>query len=278
RRAPAHEQPQIASRLGWLNKEMGSEGAARRYFGRARAGHVFTPVVTWAILAVTVGIGVSMLLSPGSAELWVDLLSLDKQAVREGELWRLVTVTLVHGNLLHLGFNMYALYIVGPIVEGLYGRGLFVLFYVLTAAVGSVASYLVLENRSVGASGAVFGLFGLLMLSNWIHKPALGRQARDLSGRIAILIVFNLAIGFGIGGGFMGGRIDNAAHVGGLVAGAWLGLAIAPRSFLAAAVRPGDPPMTTRDRRLSSPLLGTAAVLVVVAVIAAALSFPPLWA
>jgi membrane associated rhomboid family serine protease len=279
RRAPPQEQAAIASRLGWLNKEMGSEGSAQRYFGRARRGTTFTPAATWLILAVTVGIGLSSLISPASGELWFGLFGLDKHAVRDGELWRLVTVTLVHGNLLHLGFNMYALYIVGPIVEALYGRGPFLFFYVLMAAAGSVASYFVLENPSVGASGAVFGLFGLLMVSNWRHKPALGRQARALSMQIGILIVINLAIGFGLGGGgFMGGRIDNAAHIGGLVAGAWLGFAIAPRRFVAAAVRPGEPPAADRERGGPSPLLRAAAVLAVVAIIAGVLSLPPLWA
>lgn len=278
RRAPAHEQPQIASRLGWLNREMGSERSAQRYFGRARRGVMYTPTMTWLIMAVTIGIGLSSLLIPGSAEVWFNLFGLDKEAVADGQLWRLVTLTLVHGHLLHLAFNMYALYIVGPIVEALYGRLLFLLFYLLTAAAGSAASYFVLENTSVGASGAVFGLFGLLMVSNWVHKPALGRQARSLSTQIGVLIVINLAIGFGIGGGLMGGRIDNAAHIGGLVAGAWLGLALAPRRLVAAAPVPGSQPTTERGARGRNPLLGTAAVLVIVAVIGVVLAIPPLWA
>ncbi len=140
RRAPAYEQPQIASRLGWLNKEMGRSGTAERYFSRARAAGAFSPVATWAILAVTVAIGLSSLFSEQSGELLFTLLALDKHAVQDGELWRIVTVALVHGNLLHLGFNMYALYMVGPLVEALYGRVLFVAFYVLSAAAGSVAS------------------------------------------------------------------------------------------------------------------------------------------
>lgn len=278
RRAPPQEQAAIASRLGWLSKEMGSDGAARRYFGRARTANAFTPTVTWLILAVTVGIGVSTLFSPASGDLWFSLFGLDKPAVRDGELWRMVTVALVHGGLLHLGFNMYALYIVGPIVEALYGRLLFLLFYVVTAAAGSAASYFVLQNPSVGASGAIFGLFGLLMVTNWVHKPALGRQARSLSTQIGVLIVFNLAIGFGIGGGLMGGRIDNAAHIGGLIAGAWLGLAIGPRRFVAAAVTPGQAPAVDRGGWSQSPLVRTAAVLVVIAVIGAVLALPPLWA
>lgn len=270
RRAPAYEQPQIASRLGWLSKEMGQAGTAERHFGRARSRQTFSPVATWAILAATVAVGLASLLSEQTGELLFSLLALDKEAVRQGELWRLLTVVLVHGNVLHLAFNMYALYIVGPLVEALYGRVLFVAFYLVSAAAGSVASYLIVENPSVGASGAVFGLFGLLMLATFVHRTAAGHQARSLSGQIAILIVFNLAIGFGIGGGFMGGRIDNAAHVGGLLAGAWLGFSIAPR--MRALRGPGQPGPT------GNPLLRLAAILVVVAVIAAAVSLTPLWA
>jgi rhomboid protease GluP len=186
--------------------------------------------------------------------------------VREGEWWRLLTVALVHGSPIHLAFNMYALYIVGPIVEALYGRVLYVAFYLLAAAGGSVGSYLFVENPSVGASGAVFGLFGLLLLSNVVHRPALGRQAQALTMQIGFLIVLNLAIGFGIGGGFLGGRIDNAAHVGGLLAGAWLGLAVAPRGA---------------TRRIASGnvvVLRIAAMVALLAVILFALSITPVWA
>lgn len=263
RRAPEYERPAIASRLGWLNKEMGNTQTAQRYFGRARPG-VFTPVVTWAILAITIAVTAWTFFAPTDDLL--DLLLLDKQLVREGEWWRLLTVALVHGSPIHLAFNMYALYIVGPIVEALYGRVLYVAFYLLAAAGGSVGSYLFVENPSVGASGAVFGLFGLLLLSNVVHRPALGRQAQALTMQIGFLIVLNLAIGFGIGGGFLGGRIDNAAHVGGLLAGAWLGLAVAPRGA---------------TRRIASGnvvVLRIAAVVALLAVILFALSITPVWA
>ena len=263
RRAPEHERPAIASRLGWLNKELGNTQTAQRYFGRARPG-VFTPVVTWAILAITIAVTAWTFFAPSNDLL--DLLLLDKQLVREGEVWRLLTVALVHGSPIHLAFNMYALFIVGPIVEALYGRVLYVAFYLLAAAGGSVGSYLFVENPSVGASGAVFGLFGLLLLSNVVHRPALGRQAQALTMQIGFLIVLNLAIGFGIGGGFLGGRIDNAAHVGGLLAGAWLGLAVAPRGAM---------------RRIASGnvvVLRVAALVALLAVILFALSITPVWA
>jgi membrane associated rhomboid family serine protease len=280
RRAPIEERAAIQSRLGWLSREMGQEGTAQRYFGRARAAGISAPVVTWVILAVTLGIGISTLLSPASQALWFDLFALDKQAVFAGEYWRLVTVTLVHGGLLHLGFNMYALFIVGPIVEALYGRVLFILFYLLTASLASVASYLFVPGLSVGASGAVFGLFGVLLVSNWVHKPALTRQARSLTSQIAILIVLNLAIGFGAGGAF-GARIDNAAHVGGLVAGAWLGFAVVPRgaATLASFWRrvPGAGGGGQRSPQSALLLRAVAAMLLLLVVAVVGVSLTPFW-
>jgi membrane associated rhomboid family serine protease len=272
-RAPFEERATIASRLGWLNKELGRSWTAQRYFGRARTG-VFQPTVTYLLIGVTAGISLIALF--GASSDVVRLLMLDKVALGHGEWWRLFTVTLVHGNLLHLGFNMYALFIVGPLVEALYGRALYLLFYLLAAAAGSVASYLFVPTNSVGASGAIFGLFGVLLTATYVHKPALGRQARGLTGQIALLIAINLAIGFGLGGGV----IDNAAHVGGLIAGAWLGFVVVPRgtatlaSFWHGVPRPDG---VVGDERLA--LVGrTLAVLLVPAIVLIGLSLRPFWA
>lgn len=223
RRAPAEERPEIASRLGWINKEMGNTGTAERYFKRSRTGMGIEPYVTYAIIAVTVAIGMLALAIP-DFEIWSqDTLALTKYGVYTGEYWRLGTVVLVHGGILHLAFNMYALFIVGPIVEQLYGHWRFLLIYVLCGLGGSAASYAFSDARaSVGASGAVFGLFGMLLVADRIHKPALTRNARNLTAQIGGLIAVNLVIGFVATG------IDNAAHIGGLVTGAILGLVMVP--------------------------------------------------
>ena len=274
RRAPPDERQAIAARLGWLNKEMGNSLTANRYFSRARAGG-FAPIATYAVLAATIAVSAWTTLSPAGAQL-INVLDLDKHAVQNGELWRLLTVTLVHAGWLHLFFNMYALYIVGPLVEAMYGRVLFVLFYLLAAATGSLASYLVFENPSVGASGAIFGLFGLLFVATWVHKPIAGRQALALTRQIGFLIVINLAIGFGIGGF---ASIDNMAHVGGLLGGAWLGLVVAPRGAATLRSLWQRVPQTQtrfRDRYATVlSLLGVAAVLLVVAI---GLQIKPFWA
>jgi membrane associated rhomboid family serine protease len=273
RRAPAEERPHIAARLGWLNKEMGNTGSAQRYFGRSRATSAFTPTLTYTILAVTLAVSVAQLFIPQTSALISQYLPLDKQAVLAGEWWRLLTVTLVHGGLLHLAFNMYALYIVGPFVEAMYGRALFLLFYVLAALAGSTASYLVLANPSVGASGAIFGLFGILAVSTWVHKPALGAGARAISTQIGFLIVLNIVIGFTFPG------IDNAAHLGGLAAGAWLGALVVPRgaATLTDFWRRVPTPGAAAPARGLHPLLQAAGILGLGALILLALSLRPFW-
>jgi rhomboid protease GluP len=119
---------------------------------------------------------------------------------------------------------MYALFLVGPIVEALYGHVRFLLLYLACAAAGSAASYLFTGAPiAVGASGAIFGLFGVLLVADRVHKPALTRHARNLTAQIIGLIAVNLVIGFSASG------IDNAAHLGGLIAGCWLGFAVVPK-------------------------------------------------
>ncbi len=271
-RAPYDERPAIASRLGWLNKEMGNSRTAQRYFGRARTG-VFTPLATYAIIAITV---VTSLLQdvPVGGEPLVEYLALIKPLVMDGEYWRLVTVTLVHGGLFHLLMNMYALFIIGPLAEALYGRATFVAIYLLAAVGGSVASYLFLPNPSVGASGAVFGLFGLVLSSTYIHKPALARQARALTSQIGILIAVNLVIGFA---GAI--AIDNAAHIGGLLVGLWIGFVVPPRGAATLASFWQRPVGTTDARPSRRPaLLAAGGVLLLGVVLVVALQITPFWA
>ena len=226
RRAPAADKPEIANRLGWLAKETGNVRASRRYFARGRGVDSLVPA-SYVILGLTVVISLatSSQLSPEGGPL-LRLLWLDKAAVAHGEIWRLLTIVLVHDPtfLLHLLFNMYALYIAGPIVEQLYGARRFVLFYLLAAAGGSMASFAFGAGQyAVGASGAIFGLFGILFVATRAHHPALDRRGRALVGQIGMLLIINLAFGFAVGS-----QIDNVAHIGGLATGALLGLAFVP--------------------------------------------------
>ena len=222
-RAPVEDRPEIASRLGWLAKELGDAKGARRYFARSRGGQA-PPFLTYGLIAVTAVVSIAAF-GPGS-DLF-DLLALDKFRLARGEYWRLWTVTLLHGDYLHLFFNMYALYIAGALVEQLYGPRLYALLYFLSAAAGSVGSFVAGGDApSVGASGAIFGLFGVLLAVSRTHHPVLDRRGQMLIGQIGGLIVLNLLLGFGVAG--LGVGIDNAAHVGGLIAGLWLGFLLVP--------------------------------------------------
>lgn len=278
RRAPAQDRPEIASRLGWLNKELGDQRAAGRYFSRSRADEP-RPVASYAILGLTIVVSF-LAFQPGAGEL-LAALWLDKQGLAAGEWWRLVSPVLVHGSLLHLLFNMYFLYLVGPLVEQLYGSARFVVLYVLTAGAGSAASFLFGgSGPSVGASGAIFGLCGVLLVVSAVHRPVLDGRGRAIMSQIGGLVVLNLIIGFGFDA--LGARIDNAAHVGGLLAGLWLGLALPPiRSTLASywqrpAATPGAPgavlaagAVGTMDRRVVG-LLRLLAVAAVAALVVGA--------
>ena len=222
KRAPESELPEINSRIGWLSKELGDERGSARAFGRSRTGIAPNPVITYSIIGITVAISISALFLDSTGQL-ERLLWLDKGGVFfDNEYWRLLSVALVHGSILHLGFNMYALFIIGPIMEALYRPGRYLLIFLLCAAAGSAASLATSPNPGVGASGAVFGLFGALLVADRVHKPAMTRGARNLTMQIGVLIAINLFIGFAVP------QIDNAAHIGGLLAGAWLGFVLVP--------------------------------------------------
>lgn len=225
RRAPQEDKAEIANRLGWLNKETGNARASQRYFARGR-GDRRRVTLTLLIIAVTSVVSLTAMLSSDGQGLY-DLLQLDKQAVAHGEYWRLWTVTLLHSptDPLHLIFNMYALYLAGTIVERWYGSLRFLAFYLACAAAGSTASFVFGGDvPSVGASGAIFGLFGLLLAAGRIHHPV-DRQSRGIMGQLGVLVLINIAFGFA-----SGGSIDNAAHLGGLAAGVWLGALVPPTS------------------------------------------------
>jgi rhomboid protease GluP len=220
RRAPAADKAEIASRLGWLAKETGDSGAARRYFARSRGDGPAVPLA-YLILGLTIIVSFYALSLDGT-QLGLAL-ELDKRALSSGELYRLFSVTLVHANLIHLAVNMYALYLIGPLVEGIWGTATFGLMYLATAATASTASFITSPTPSVGASGAIFGLVGVLLAGTRIHHPVLDRRARGIVPQLGSIVLINLVLGF-----WLSGTVDNAAHIGGLAAGLWLGLFIPP--------------------------------------------------
>jgi membrane associated rhomboid family serine protease len=138
--------------------------------------------------------------------------------IARGQWWRFVTPIFLHIGILHLAFNSYALWIVGPQVEKLYGGSRFVILYVLTGIAGVAGSYFHSPRAlSAGASGAIFGLFGVLLVFGIRYRENIPPFFKRAVGTgVLPVIALNLIIGFSIPG------IDNSAHIGGLLAGAAL--------------------------------------------------------
>lgn len=147
----------------------------------------------------------------------------------QGQYWRLFTSMFLHGGLIHLAFNGYALWIFGRVMEDEFGRLRFALLYLLTGLFAGAASYalitfetqngqVIIPPVAVGASGAIFGIFGAFVAFNWRRRHTPEAAARL---RMAVtLIVINAVIGFS-----SGGTIDWRAHAGGFAAGLFLGFA-----------------------------------------------------
>lgn len=129
-----------------------------------------------------------------------------------GQYWRLLTPVLLHASLLHIGFNMYALFIIGPSLEAHYGHWRFLALYILGALGGNVLSFWLSSGISVGASTAVFGLAGAQGVFIYQNRALFGARARQMLNSVIMIVVVNLAIG-------LTGGIDNWGHLGGLLSG-----------------------------------------------------------
>lgn len=163
---------------------------------------------TVSLITVICGVYLLQLLS-GSV---IDQLSLQPIGYlqQSGQWYRLITVALVHDQSstlpLHLAFNMLALYQLGNQIEYLMGRQKFLIIFFVSLLTGSLASAYLLQGASVGASGAIFGLFGAMAV---VGK----RIGADISGVIGVVLL-NFLIGFTIP------NVDWHAHLGGLIGGA----------------------------------------------------------
>ena len=174
--------------------------------------------ITKALIAINVAIyllGAAQgagLNDPGGslyAKLW-----LDAPDLHNGGWWRLVTTTFLHANILHIAFNMLALYLIGTPVEQYLGRARYLGLYFVAGLAGSAGALLQTPFVTVGASGAIFGILGAMMILEW---QITGR----LAGNAMTWILINLVISFSVSGISWGG------HVGGLVGGILVTLAYA---------------------------------------------------
>ena len=143
--------------------------------------------------------------------------------VQKGEEWRLFTALFLHGGLLHVGLNMFALHQAGQVVERLFGRWGFAAIYIVAGLLGNLASLWWKPGPvSVGASGAIFGVYGALLSYLLLQRGSVpGEIFREMRSGTLGFICYSLFAGFTIPG------IDNAAHLGGLVGGLVLGAAFA---------------------------------------------------
>lgn len=140
-----------------------------------------------------------------------------KYLVQNGEIWRLFTSMFLHVGILHLIVNMYALNVIGRELEGIMGKLKFTLIYLGSGIIGSLFSVVLNDSISAGASGAIFGLMGSLLYFGYHYRLYLGSV---LKTQIIPVIVLNLLIGF------LSTGIDNFAHIGGLIGGYLLTMAL----------------------------------------------------
>jgi rhomboid protease GluP len=137
-----------------------------------------------------------------------------------GEYWRLVTAMFLHGSIIHLGFNLYALYILGRRVERFFGSIRFLALFLIAGIAGNLFSFVFTAAPSLGSSTAIFGLLSAEGIFIYQHRKLFGEQFRVALRQIIQVAVGNLVIGFMIPG------IDNWGHIGGLIGGAiytWFG-------------------------------------------------------
>jgi len=269
RRAPPAERGAIANRIAWLLKETGHDFASRRQFNRARGAYAsYQAYVTWAVIAMNVVVflvdgvlstgGISFSSATGPlAEAGV----IFGPAVAHGEWWRLITAAFLHQGILHIGFNMYALWLFGPIMEQMYGHVEFAVIYLLCALGGNVLTILLAPDvPALGASGAIFGLFGLAFIVSRRRHLLLGPQARAMLSQVGTLLVLNLIITFTIP------QISWTGHVGGLVVGGVIGLLLAPTNVPSMGGMWRAPDGSLLARRIS-PALRASTYLLVAAVL-----------
>ena len=165
------------------------------------------------------------------------------ELIAQGEVWRLFTAMFLHGGVLHLLFNLYALYALGPLLEGYTGHIRFLTIYLVSGLYGSLLSYAFSDPVSVGASGAIFGLLGGTLVFFLKYRDNFGGQGRAILQNMVVVLALNLVIGFG------SGFIDNWGHIGGLLGGMLVTFGIMPRYRQPEVLRLGAQPLAITDRR-----------------------------
>ncbi|MEN6482859.1 MAG: rhomboid family intramembrane serine protease [Anaerolineaceae bacterium] len=215
------------------------------------------PLVTYSLLALTVLFYVvqQVLVQRYGFDLLFLLLGKINDRILAGEFWRLLTPALLHDNLIHLMFNMYALSILGRQIEPFYGKWRFLLLYVIGALGGNVLSFVLSSYSSLGSSTAIFGLLAAEAVFIWQNREIFGKQSRGILMNLVFVLVLNLFIGI-----LPGSNIDNWGHLGGLLAGFFFAFMAGPLL----AFRQQEAGVRLEDNRTKQQI-GLASVMVVVA-------------
>ena len=178
------------------------------------------PIVTYTLIFINILVFIAMYLFGNGSEDSLTLLVFGANyrplILDFNQYYRLLTSSFLHIGILHLLFNMYALYIIGIQIENFYGKVKYLIIYLGSAIFGSLLSICFHDGISAGASGAIFGLLGALLYFGYHYRLYLGNV---LQSQIVPIIILNLFLGFITPG------IDNACHIGGLISGVFLSMA-----------------------------------------------------
>lgn len=170
-------------------------------------------IVTYAIIVIN--IIVYLLQYMGVIPIYKYAMS--GELLREGNYWVVLTSCFMHAGIIHLFCNMYSLYVIGVQLETVLGKIKFIVVYLISAIIASLASGVLNSGLSVGASGAIFGLIGALIYFGYHYRLYLGNV---IVSQLVPIVLLNLVIGFMLPG------IDNYAHIGGLIGGVFAGMIV----------------------------------------------------
>lgn len=178
------------------------------------------PFITYGIIALNIIVFILMYIFGNGSTDPFTLIKFGanyRGTIAYSEFYRLVTCAFLHIGLLHLAFNSYSLYVIGVQLESYFGKAKYCAIYLLSAMSASLMSIIFSDSISAGASGAIFGLLGALLYFGYHYRVYLGGV---LKSQIIPLIIINLLFGFTTTG------IDNAAHIGGLIGGVLIAMAV----------------------------------------------------
>lgn len=175
------------------------------------------PVITYILIAINIVAYVFGIFFT-NYDAYISVFGIHGDSIRAGQIYRLLTGIFIHSSITHIAFNCYALYVIGSQLESFFGKWKYTIIYLFSGLIGGLFSMTFGGNYiSVGASGAIFGLMGSLLYFGYHYRVYLGNVVKS---QILPLVLTNLLIGFIVPG------IDNYAHIGGLIGGALITIAL----------------------------------------------------